>query len=129
MPRWSDYTETARARGSLAFELYAVVSTPAAPPDVVKAILPDHLAYQAKQEAKGALFLAGPMSDETGDMMEGVGLIIYRAASLEAARALADNDPMHATGARSYTIRRWLVNEGALSLSVRLSAQEVRLDR
>lgn len=123
MPAWNDYKSEAKARGSLAFELYAVHSTPAGDPAAVKANLPDHLAYQGAQEARGALFLAGPMSDETGDQMEGVGLIIYRAASLEEAREIAENDPMHKSGARTFAIRRWMVNEGALTLSVQLSAQ------
>ena len=59
--------------------------------------------------------------------MEGVGLIIYRAPSLEAARALAENDPMHSSGTRSFSIRRWLVNEGSISVNVKLSAQSVTL--
>ena len=61
-------------------------------PEDVKANLPDHLAYQAQLERAGQLAFAGPMSDESGDHMQGVGLIIYRADSLEAARALAEGD-------------------------------------
>jgi len=127
MPAWSDYKEQAKARGSLAKELFMVLSTPGGDPDLVKATLPEHLAYQAEQEAKGLLFLAGPVSDESGAQMEGMGLIIYSAASLEEARALAESDPMHANGARSFVLRRWLVNEGALSISLCLSAQSVAL--
>lgn len=128
MPRWNDYKSEAKSRGALAFELYMVQSTPAGDPAAVKETLPDHLAYQAEQEAAGRLFLAGPISDETGEMMEGSGLIIYRAESLEAAQKLAENDPMHARGARSFVLRRWLINEGGLSLTVRFSAQDVSLE-
>ena len=71
--------------------------------------------------------MAGPMSDLSGDMMEGVGMIIYRANSLEAARKLAEGDPMHSSGTRTFTIRRWLVNEGSISVNVKLSAQSVSL--
>lgn len=127
MPLWNDYKTEAKARGALAHELYVVQSTPVGSPEEVRAVLPEHLAYQAEQEAAGNLFLAGPMSDETGDQMQGVGLIIYRAESLNAARSLAENDPMHSKGARSFTLRRWLINEGSLSLSVKLSAQTVQL--
>lgn len=126
MPLWNEYKSLAKSRGALAHELYMVHSTPAGSPDEVKAVLSDHLAYQAEQEAAGNLFLAGPLSDETGEMMEGMGLIIYRAESLEAARQLAENDPMHARGARTFVLRRWLVNEGGFSLNLRLSAQDVR---
>lgn len=127
MPSWDEYAAEARARGALAHELYMVLSTPAGDPSKVKDTLPAHLAYQAELEAQGSLFLAGPVSDDTGSLMEGTGLIIYRAASLEAARSLAEADPMHATGARSFVLRRWLVNEGSLSLNVALSAQKVRI--
>ena len=60
--------------------------------------------------------------------MQGIGLIIYRAASFDDARALAEADPMHANRARSFVLRRWLINEGSLSFSVALSAQNVRFD-
>lgn len=126
MPNWNEYAAAARARGALAQELYMVLSTPAGDPTKVKDTLPEHLAYQADLEARGALFLAGPVSDETGELMQGIGLVIYRAASFEEARALAEADPMHAQGARSFVLRRWLINEGSLSLSVSLSAQAVK---
>ncbi len=128
MPTWDEYTAEARSRGALAHELYMVLSTPADDSSKVRATLPAHLDYQAEQEARGKLFLAGPVSDETGDLMQGRGLIIYRATSLDEARALAEADPMHSSGARSFVLRRWLVNEGSLSLSVALSAQTVKFD-
>ena len=53
--------------------------------------------------------------------MEGMGLIIYRAESLNAARALAEGDPMHKSGARSFVLRRWMINEGSITLSANLS--------
>ena len=121
MVAWADYKAQAKARGALALELYVAHSTPAKGPDDVKASLPDHLAYQAELERAGQLAFAGPMSDETGDHMQGVGLIIYRAESLEAARALAEGDPMHKSGARSFVLRRWMINEGSLTLQVGLS--------
>ncbi|MDJ0859876.1 MAG: YciI family protein [Dinoroseobacter sp.] len=127
MPAWEDYKAQAKSRGALAHELYAVLSTPAGSPEKVKANLPAHLAYQAEQEAKGALFLAGPVSDESGALMEGMGLIIYSAASLEEARSLAEADPMHQSGARSFVLRRWMINEGSLSLSLKLSGQSVSI--
>ncbi len=127
MPRWSDYKRDAKARGALALELFVVRSLPVKSPEDLRAVLPDHLAYQAEQEAAGKLAFAGPVSDESGEEMQGEGLIVYRAASLEEARQLAEADPMHSTGTRSFTLRRWLVNEGSLSLDVGLSGQRVTL--
>ena len=127
MVKWADYKTEAKSRGALALELYAAQSTPALGPDAVKASLPDHLAYQARLETAGQLAFAGPMSDETGDEMQGMGLIIYRADSLDAARKLAEEDPMHNSVARTFTLRRWMINEGSLSLSVGLSTKTVSL--
>ncbi len=62
MPSWDAYREAARARGSLAFELYVVLSIPAATQEDLKANLPDHLAYQNRLEAEGLLAFAGPLS-------------------------------------------------------------------
>lgn len=126
MPAWSEYKKAAQERGSLACEMYAIISTPVAP-EKLQENLPAHLAYQAEQEQKGHLAMAGPLSDLTGEMMEGMGLIVYRAESLEAAIALADADPMHKSGTREYTIRRWLVNEGSFQLDIKLSAQSVKI--
>lgn len=127
MVAWADYKADAKARGALALELYAAHSTPAKEPADVKAALPDHLAYQAQLERAGQLAFAGPMSDETGDHMQGMGLIIYRADSLDAARALAEADPMHKSGARSFVLRRWMINEGSVTVSAKLSTGDTTL--
>ena len=127
MPKWSEYKKIASERGALAFELFVVESTPCSAPEDVKAVLPRHLAYQRQMEAEGKLFLAGPLSDESGDEMQGTGLIIYRAESMDEARSLADGDPMHAEGKRRYTLRKWLVNEGSLSFSMALSKQKATM--
>ena len=118
MVAWAEYKAQAKSRGALALELFVAHSTPVGAPEDIKAALPDHLAYQAGLERAGSLAFAGPMSDETGQDMQGMGLSSYRADSLEAARALADGDPMHKTGARSYVLRRWMINEGSLTVQV-----------
>lgn len=127
MPKWADYKATAKERGALALELYVVQSTPTDNGPPVPDILPDHLAYQREMEAAGKLAFAGPLSDESGELMEGIGLVVYRASSLDEARTMAEADPMHKAGARSFTIRRWLVNEGSLNLSVGLATKSVLL--
>ncbi|WP_299138441.1 YciI family protein [uncultured Tateyamaria sp.] len=122
MPDWDKYKAEAKARGALALELYVIKSTPR-DMSLVKETLPDHLAYQKKLEAEGVLFLAGPVSDKTGIAMDAEGMMIYRAPDFETAHELAINDPMHLSGARDYEIRKWLINEGSVSLSVSLSGQ------
>lgn len=127
MVAWSEYKETARSRGALALELFVVESTPAGSPEAIRDNLPDHLAYQREMEMQGKLRLAGPLSDPSGEEMVGAGLIIYCAGTIEEARAMAEADPMHASGARSFTLRKWLVNEGSLSINVGLSTGHASL--
>jgi uncharacterized protein YciI len=127
MPDWNEYKTTAKARGALALELYVVFSTPIVGGTNLPETLPKHLEYQRRMEIEGRLVLAGPLADLTGANMEGAGLIIYRAASLDEARALAEADPMHLLGARSFELRRWLVNEGSINISVGLSTQSAIL--
>ena len=125
--KWDEYRHIAHERGALALELYVVESTPSAGEDAVKATLPDHLAYQRDLEERGILVLAGPLSDPIGEIMIGAGLIVYRAPSLLVAEKLASQDPMHQSGARSFTLRKWLVNEGSLSINVGLSTGSATL--
>lgn len=127
MPKWNDYKRMAKERGSLALELYVVNTVPAGPDADLPGTLPDHLAYQARMEQEGKLVFAGPVSDMSGENLEGEGMIIYRAPSLEEARTYAAEDPMHKKGVRTFTIRRWLINEGSFTISVGLSTKHVDL--
>ena len=127
MLSWQSYKSQAKARGALALELYIVESTGLGNDEAIRDTLAAHLEYQRTLELSGKLAFAGPVSDLSGEKMQGNGMIVYRAESLEAARVLAEEDPMHIAGARSYTLRRWLINEGSLSLNVTLSGQTVRL--
>lgn len=127
MPAWDDYKAEAKSRGALALELYVAHSTPVKGPQDLRAVLPDHLAYISELETRGVLAFAGPLSDETGTQMQGMGMLVLRASSFEGAQDLAANDPMHKTGTRSFVLRKWLVNEGGLTVSVRLSGQSVEI--
>jgi uncharacterized protein YciI len=127
MVAWAEYKFQAKVRGAMALELFVVISTPANSTVHVKEFLTEHLAYQAEMERAGHLACAGPLSDETGTQMEGAGLIIYRADSLHDAKELADADPMHSSGARTYVLRRWLVNEGSGIQGRTLSDEETTL--
>jgi uncharacterized protein YciI len=127
MSKWDDYKAEAKQRGSLALEVYVVKSKPNASMETIKQYLSQHLAYQSQLEALGLLMFAGPLSDSSCESLDGTGLIIYRARSLAEATEMAEQDPMHRHGARIFTIRRWLINEGSLQLDIKLSAQSVAL--
>jgi len=54
-------------------------------------------------------------------------MVIIRAESLAAAKQIADNDPMHKSGARSYRIRPWLLNEGKVTVEMTFSNKGMNL--
>ncbi|MFQ5911558.1 MAG: YciI family protein [Nitrospinota bacterium] len=48
-------------------------------------------------------------------------MVIIRAGSLAEAKEIAASDPMHKSGARSFTVRPWLMNEGAVTIKLSFS--------
>jgi uncharacterized protein YciI len=101
--------------------LWVITTRPARGPGM-QDLLPAHLEYQVAMERAGTLFGAGPIFEDGGTVPTG-GMIIVRAEDEAAARALADADPFHSAGLRSYTLHRWMLNEGAMTFTVRYSDQ------
>jgi uncharacterized protein len=97
--------------GLLARQLYVMDTEPVGGLDSVYAVLERHLHYWATLEQQGVLFAAGPKmpADETQEW-SGVGMVIYRAQSLEDAVRIARKDPMHESGARRFRVQSWLMN-------------------
>jgi uncharacterized protein len=125
MPLFADAIKA--SHGRLQLSLFHVESKATGDLAALKAHLPNHLAYLASLEANGQLFMAGPLGNDDGVSWNGDGLLIYRATDLTAARAIAEADPLHRSGARHFTIRPWLVNDGRIQLSITLSTQRLEL--
>lgn len=98
-----------------------VVNTHAVDAEKERTFIQEHLRYQVHLEEQGIMFAAGPTHD--GDDNRLSGLIVIRADSYDAAKQIADNDPMHKNGAREYTLSKWTVNEGGFNVTVRFSTQ------
>jgi uncharacterized protein len=119
----TDKTPDQLTAAMLRKEFYVVTTTPARSPEIAK-LLPEHLDYQVRLEREGKLFGAGPFYEEGDDVPSG-GMIILRAQSAAEARQIADADPFHKAGLRTYTLRKWMMNEGAMTLTIRYSDQSV----
>lgn len=122
---WRQRVDDARAEGLAAREYFIVFTEPAGDRLAVQDNLKPHLDYQRELEKRGVIVAAGPLSDERGEEWTGKGMIIYRAANIAEARQIADADPMHSRGIRTYKIIPWLMNEGSFTLSVSLAAQKI----
>ena len=67
------------------------------------------------------MFCAGPFWEDNEIDWSGEGMFIIRANSLAEAKEIAATDLMHKSGARSFIVRPWLLNEGAINLSINYS--------
>ena len=106
----------AACEGMLQLQLYAVFTRPVSGLKPIMEILDKHLEYQISMEKRGILFAAGPFWTDDEQEWRGEGMVVIRAQNLAAARAIAAEDPMHSSGARTFEVRPWLINEGTLTL-------------
>jgi len=108
-------------------QLYAIFTSPVGGIEPVLANMEEHLAFQVSLEKEGILFAAGPMWSDDEQSWEGDGLVVVRAASRREAEAIAERDPMHVRGARSFTVRPWMINEGTVTIRLDHSSQTFSL--
>ncbi len=119
--KWENKVADVRSKGVLGMQLYVVLTTPAGDMDAVLAQMGPHLAFQKQLEQDGIMFGAGPFADDDEQIWSGAGMVILRAANVEEAREIAARDPMHQSGARTFQVRPWLLNEGSLNLRITYS--------
>lgn len=121
---WKDIVERCESMGMLAKKLYVVFTSPAEGLGKVMENIEEHLAYQHEIEQNGTMFAAGPFATDDESMWQGEGMVIIRADSLAEAEKVAAADPMHSSGARTYRVRPWLMNEGSFTVRVTYSDQK-----
>lgn len=107
-------------------ELYVVTARPVRSPAITDELLAAHLAHQVALERRGVLFAAGPLYPRDGDKPE-AGMIVLRASSFEEAEALANEDPLHKAGVRTFTLQKWRVNEGSFTVTINYSDQSAKI--
>ncbi len=69
------------------------------------------------------MYGAGPATKPGDAARRHSGLIIIRAKDEAEARRIADADPMHAAGARTYELYAWSLNEGCVNVRLNFSDQ------
>lgn len=88
--------------------------------DEVAQAFVDHLRWLEQLEADGRLFLSGPVDAESG---LGPGLSVLNVTTRADAEAIAATEPFALAGLRTNTVRSWTVNEGSLTVNVKLFAR------
>lgn len=108
-------------------DLYVVFTKPTNGMIPVMENLEDHLKFQVSLEKQGIMFGAGPFWEDNEIDWNGEGMVIIRANSIDHAKEIASTDPMHKSGARSFTVRPWLLNEGNIEISLDYSTGKFKL--
>ncbi len=111
------------SKAMLQKQLYAIFTMPANGIGPVLANMGDHLAFQVQLEKDGIMYAAGPLWTDDEQSWEGEGMVIVRAASRAEAIKIAERDPMHQRGARTFRVRPWMINEGTVTVRLDFSSQ------
>ena len=116
------------SKGMLQKQLFVVFTTPTNGMGPVMDVIEDHLKFQVELEQKGVMLGAGPFWADDEHTWHGEGMVIIRADSLAHAKEIAESDPMHSSGARSFVVRPWLLNEGRITVTVDFSTGKHAVD-
>jgi len=101
-------------------ELFVVLRKPA---DLSRfnEFLAEHLRWAIKAEQRGELFASGPFLDEDAEPGEAGGMSIFRGASKREVRQLLADDPFIKNGVYTADVKKWLLMEGGLTVTLRFS--------
>ncbi len=111
--------QLSKLRRKQLFLVEMAMITPAEDPlSVLGPRLDEHLAWLMERENTGSLFPAGTLGDETG--WDGSGMAIVRAESHAAAEVDVQTEPFCKAGIRKNTVRGWQLNEGNVTLRLKL---------
>ena len=108
-------------------QLFVIFTTPVDGMGAVFANLEEHLKFQVQIEQEGIMYAAGPMWTDDEESWAGEGMVVLRAKSIADATAIANRDPMHKAGARSFKVRPWLINEGSMTIRLDNSTQKFQI--
>lgn len=125
---WTELVTYSESHNLLAKQLWVVFSEAINGLGPVLENLDEHVAHQTDLENRGIMFAAGPFASDDEQEWEGHGMFIYRARSMEEARGIAEDDPMHVNGARRFRVRPWLLNEGSYTVRVSYSGSRATVE-
>lgn len=80
------------------------------PPPGIEKLQQAHLAHLTRMGEEGKMVLAGPFGDQQDPSLR--GMCLYRVASIEEARRLAEADPMVKAGWLKVEVMTWYVEKG-----------------
>ena len=86
-----------------------------------------HLKWAMQCEQRGELFASGPFVGSGGTPGALGGMSVFRASSEDEVRKIMAGDPFIRDGVYTVEIKKWVLMEGGMTLSVRFSDQSYLL--
>ena len=114
----ADLKKWADDHGMLGKQFYIYFSTPNEGVTRVMQDVEPHLQHLYKLEREGKLVFSGPFADSDNTDFVGDGMVVLRCKNLQEAIDIAEADPFHQSGVRSYRVTPWQMNEGVIQLKV-----------
>jgi uncharacterized protein len=105
--------------------LWVVLNVRKASSSEMKPYVAEHLEYMNELEEQGSLWGSGPFIER--GILVGDGLTIFNVANEEDVHKLMSNEPLVKRGMRSYSVRRWELREGRISIDLCLSQSRFAL--
>ena len=121
----AELAEVARLKDRMLKKPYFMMTRSVIAASRLKPAMLDHYRWIIAVEKAGKLFLSGPVTERDGG--QGAGVTIFDVDSWDEAEALANSDPFCLSGAVSFRLQMWQLNEGRLTFSFDLSDQRFRL--
>jgi len=114
----ADLKKWADDHGMLGRQLYIYFSKPNEGVTRVMQDVEPHLQHLYRLEREGKLMFSGPFADNDDTDFPGSGMVVLRCKNLQEAIQIAEADPFHVSGVRSYTVTPWQMNEGVINIKV-----------
>jgi uncharacterized protein len=105
--------------------LWAVVSTANVASAEMEPHAPEHLRYMNSLEQQGLLWASGPFI--VPGVVVGDGLTIFNVPTEDDVHRLMSEEPLTKLKMRSYTVRKWELREGQISVSLSCSKSSFAL--
>jgi uncharacterized protein YciI len=107
-------------------KLWAVLTKAQASSAEMEPHASEHLRYMMSLEEQGVLWGSGPFVAH--DRVVGDGLTIFNVREEAEVRRLMAEEPLTKRGLRTYTLHRWELREGKLTINLKLSQSRFTFD-
>jgi uncharacterized protein YciI len=105
--------------------LWVVLSTASVPSAQMEPHAREHLRYMNSLESQGLLWGSGPFV--VPGIVVGDGLTIFNVLDEATVHRLMAEEPLTKLGLRTYTLRKWELREGKISIDLLLSVSRLEL--